>query len=708
MKVQTTKVFSVIEKAKQDGYTTVSEQGSSRSGKTHNTVIWIVLRCLRVPNTTVSVVRATLPAIKGSVLRDFKDVMLRLGVWNDKCMNKSELIYSFPNGSWIEFFSCDNEQKIRGRKRKILYVNEGNELKFIEWQQLQMRTTEFSIIDYNPSFTDDHWLCTLNKEKGTYHFITTYKDNPFLEQKVIEEIESLQWKNPSLWRVYGLGLQAVIEGLIFDNVEYVDEIPWFAKKKAWLGIDLGYTCFRGDTKITTVNGGIPIKDVKVGDYVLTTKGYRKVLKKHNNGVKKVIGKNICVAGKNIVFHATGNHLFKSNGKWKKYEELTEKDNLYVLLNLKGTNIKGIQTGNTQTITTTSGKRMECTIVKRFITLFMSLFMALFRKVNVCTTKIRTLLTTMLRTLSWYLKANMQDYTMKSFQDTRQEKTPLGYVSQKKTGTRGGLSSSTTSLKNEEYANIAKENTHQQMYINAFAVKNVTIDGNIQRMSAPKNLSANGAAESFKGTSISSQKPVRPSALISYQPIKGVELINEEYCEVFDLEVEDVHEYFANGVCVHNCDPTAIVEVCLHDDTIYIDEVCYQTRMLSSDIIDTLKSKNRKEKREYKVISESADPRMIDEIYNAGIDIHPVHKFSGSIMAGIQKMQEFKIKVTKRSTNVAKEFKNYTYRQDKEGKWLNEPIDSWNHSLDAVRYVILEEVLGGYGQGLSAEELADIL
>lgn len=398
MEVQTTRVFETIQYAKDKGYTTVSEQGSSRSGKTWNTVLWLIVRCLQYPGTTVSIVRATLPAIKGSVYRDFKENMFLVGAWNEKCMNKSELIYSFPNGSWIEFFSCDNEQKIRGRKRKILYVNEGNELKFIEWQQLQMRTTEFSIIDYNPSFTDDHWLCTLNKEQNTYHFITTYKDNPFLEQKVVDEIESLQWKNPSLWQVYGLGLQTVIEGLIFEDVEYVDEIPQWAQRKSWLGMDLGYTN----------------------------------------------------------------------------------------------------------------------------------------------------------------------------------------------------------------------------------------------------------------------------------------------------------------------DPTSLTHVCLYNDTLYIDEVCYRTKMLSSDIINAIKQKNREDKREYKVISESADPRMIDEVYNAGIDIHPVRKFGGSIMAGIQKMKEFKIKVTKRSTNIRKEFKNYTYRQDKEGKWLNEPIDGWNHAIDAIRYVVLEEILGGYGQGLSAEELADML
>ena len=73
-----------------------------------------------------------------------------------------------------------------------------------------------------------------------------------------------------------------------------------------------------------------------------------------------------------------------------------------------------------------------------------------------------------------------------------------------------------------------------------------------------------------------------------------------------------------------------------------------------------------------------------------------------------KMLEYKIYITKRSVNARKEFGNYTYRQDKEGKWLNEPIDNFNHLIDAVRYVILEEVLGGYGTGFSAEDMAGII
>lgn len=241
VELQATKVLTEIQEAVNKGYTTISEQGSSRSSKTYNTLIWLCAHCYDKPKTSVSIVRATLPALKGSVLRDFTEIMQRMHIWEQCTFNKSELICTFPNGSFVEFFSCDNEQKLRGRKRKILYVNEGNELNFIEWQQLQMRTTQLSIIDYNPSYTDDHWLCTLNAEESTYHFITTYKDNPFLEPKVVAEIESLKEKNQSLWRIYGLGLQAMVEGLIFDNIEEVPDIPRWCKKRHRRGMDFGYT-----------------------------------------------------------------------------------------------------------------------------------------------------------------------------------------------------------------------------------------------------------------------------------------------------------------------------------------------------------------------------------------------------------------------------------------------------------------------------------
>lgn len=239
-KIQTTDVFAKLSAAYESGNTIISAQGSSRSGKTYNIVLWIIKHLLDHSGTRCSIVRATLPALKGSVLMDVKDITERLGyVWEDN-YHKADMTYELPNGSWIEFFSTDSEKKLRGRKRDVLFVNEANELSYIEWQQLQMRTTKLAILDYNPSFTDEHWITELNKDKRVYHFISTYKENPFLEQRIVEELESLKDKNKSLWTIYGLGLQSAIEGLIYTNWSIVGEIPREIKKR-YIGVDFGFT-----------------------------------------------------------------------------------------------------------------------------------------------------------------------------------------------------------------------------------------------------------------------------------------------------------------------------------------------------------------------------------------------------------------------------------------------------------------------------------
>ena len=110
-KIQTTRIFRDIEQAVAQGYTTISLQGSARSSKTYNVLIWLIVYCLSHPNTRLSIVRATLPAIKGSVLVDFKEILKRMGIYNERSLNKSELIYTFANGSWAEFFSTDSELK---------------------------------------------------------------------------------------------------------------------------------------------------------------------------------------------------------------------------------------------------------------------------------------------------------------------------------------------------------------------------------------------------------------------------------------------------------------------------------------------------------------------------------------------------------------------------------------------------------------------
>lgn len=356
------------------------------SGKTWNTLIWLIVYCLNHPKTTVSIVRKTNPALTGSVMRDFISIIQDMGFWDRRDFNKSSQMYTFKNGSWVEFFSTDDEQKLRGRKRQILYVNEANELLEIEYKQLKMRTTKFTIVDYNPSFSEEHWLNTVNEDPRTYHFITTYNDNPFLEQVIIDEIESYKETNPSLWRIYGLGLRAIVEGLVFENWDIVDDFPKYCDKEG-IGLDFGYAR----------------------------------------------------------------------------------------------------------------------------------------------------------------------------------------------------------------------------------------------------------------------------------------------------------------------DPTAGIRCGLTGIDFYMDELFYRTHMLTSEISAELKPWD------YDVIADSADPRLIDEIFNEQILIYPVQKFGGSIMAGIMKMLEFRIHITKRSVNLIKEFKNYTYQQDKNGNWLNKPIDAWNHGIDAGRYWVLAEVLGHVSKVVNIRE-----
>ena len=135
------------------------------------------------------------------------------------------------------------------------------------------------------------------------------------------------------------------------------------------------------------------------------------------------------------------------------------------------------------------------------------------------------------------------------------------------------------------------------------------------------------------------------------------------------------------------DPTAAVKCGVVDNRIYLDEIDYRTGLLASDIIKKLRPYD------LKVIADSADPRLIQEIHNGGIKIYPVQKGAGSIIAGIQKMKEYEIYVTKKSYNLQRELRNYIWAKDKDGRYINEPEDHDNHAIDIFRYYILGEILG---------------
>ena len=217
----------------------IVEQGGTRSGKTYNILLWIIYNyCNKHTDKTITIVRKTFPAVRGTVMRDFFDILKGSGLYYEELHSKSTHEYHI-NGNRVEFISLDQPTKIRGRKRNLLFINEANELNYEDWQQLIFRTTEQIIIDYNPS-DEYHWIYdkVLTREDVEF-YQTTYKDNPFLETTLVQEIERLKDIDENYWRVYGLGERGKSRSLVF-NFQTIPNIPPNAKLIG-RGLDFGFS-----------------------------------------------------------------------------------------------------------------------------------------------------------------------------------------------------------------------------------------------------------------------------------------------------------------------------------------------------------------------------------------------------------------------------------------------------------------------------------
>lgn len=132
------------------------------------------------------------------------------------------------------------------------------------------------------------------------------------------------------------------------------------------------------------------------------------------------------------------------------------------------------------------------------------------------------------------------------------------------------------------------------------------------------------------------------------------------------------------------DPTAIVAVIETEDAYYIDEVLYRTGMLNSDIASYMSS-NSITKGYDEIRADSAEPKSIQELCNAGFNVKPAQKGADSVRNGIDRLKSKRMYVTSRSVNLIKELRNYSWVVDKTGKATNKPMDAFNHAIDAIRY-----------------------
>ena len=234
-KISTNVIFKHLQKSK----TKITiEQGGTRSGKTYNILLWLIFDyCTKNNGKTITICRKTFPSVRASVMRDFLDILKQHRIYSEDFHNKSNSEYALF-GNLVEFISLDQPQKVRGRKRDVLFINEANELFFEDWQQLVFRTTEKIILDYNPS--DEYsWIYdNVIPRKDAEFFKTTYLDNPFLDSSIQKEIELLRETDESYWQIYGLGERGISKSTIFQYYE-VNKIPEDAKFISY-GMDFGY------------------------------------------------------------------------------------------------------------------------------------------------------------------------------------------------------------------------------------------------------------------------------------------------------------------------------------------------------------------------------------------------------------------------------------------------------------------------------------
>lgn len=220
-------------------------QGGTSSGKTFAVLPILIDTAAKNKLSEISVVAESIPHLKRGAMKDFKKIMIETGRWVDSRWNATDFKYNFSNGSQIEFFSADNDSKLRGARRDFLYMNEANNMTFHAYTELASRTKKGVYLDWNP--VNEFWFhADLQNDSDVDFIIVTYEDNEACPESALNFIlkakekskTSSYWEN--WYKVYGLGQIGTLEGVIFNNWQTIDTIPNDARLLGY-GLDFGYS-----------------------------------------------------------------------------------------------------------------------------------------------------------------------------------------------------------------------------------------------------------------------------------------------------------------------------------------------------------------------------------------------------------------------------------------------------------------------------------
>lgn len=670
LQLETTKVFKKNYEATKK---IIANQGGTRSSKTYSILQVLIVDAINQKTESITTIaRKELSTLRVTAMRDFLEILKDNNIYREQNHNKSEQTYQLGK-VLFEFAGLDSPTKKRGAKRRRLFVNEANEITLEDWRQLILRTTDKIFIDYNPS-DEFHWIYDFVLTRDDCEYIhSTYKDNGFLEQSIIEEIERLQFEDENFWRIYGLGERGISSERIYNNWDIVNEFPQYFNETTY-GLDFGFNhptalvevnenendiylreliykngllnidiiklmtelipnrnkyvyadsanpdkieeiyqagfnvypadksvkdgidyvkrkklhihkdsvnlikeiksyswkvdklgrildepvkynddlCFAAGTQITTINGQKNIEDVLIGDLVLTSNGYKKVSNSMCNGYKKIFEYLIETDYIAIKIKCTANHKIKTEKSWKCISELNAMDSVF----LAPTSMENVTSYMLEESISpvTNG---VCT--GTFGNIITEKFLKDFKFI----TKIRTLQTIFLRTLN-LLKAsttlvNMEKKTLKQILKSIKEIWQRQQKPQKYGMEVKRVESGTPSI-----GGIIWQNSLSQLRKSVNVVENLLMMyphiNKLNFVAMPVNHSHEGIQNKImlqKNVSFAQKNSVPINTVNKDFAQRAVVLSiagkEEGLQKVYDLTVENEHEYFANGLLVHNCD-----------------------------------------------------------------------------------------------------------------------------------------------------------
>jgi phage terminase large subunit len=241
MKLQANELFERIREKIQEGKRYIFLRGSSRSGKTRAAVQTLILEALVNPSTTITIARETQVSIKNTILVDFQDEMMKLDLWEDKSYNKVDMVYRFHNSSVVRFIGLDDKTgKLRGMKSDIVMVDEVNTIEMNSFVQLDIRCEKYILTAYNPEIPTDWWGLDYEQKDNGCVLISTWRDNAFLEQRIIDSINSLRETDMDLWLIYSESQIVPPREIVYQKPEIYDEEPQ-GIKYTYFGIDFGFS-----------------------------------------------------------------------------------------------------------------------------------------------------------------------------------------------------------------------------------------------------------------------------------------------------------------------------------------------------------------------------------------------------------------------------------------------------------------------------------